>query len=114
MYSLIQPVNHHSAPASADILVLLVQVTLIPAVLYTSDVLLSLPAVVGMVCTLDPQCTDVLANTACESSQCACFSGYSGASRTGNTNTCGIVHLRCSLISSSCSWYGVYVRSSMH
>ena len=42
-------------------------------------------AVVDMVCTSTSECTDVLANTVCSSSQCACVSGYAGASCTGKT-----------------------------
>ena len=34
--------------------------------------------VVGMGCTYNSQCTDVLANTVCSSSQCACATGYTG------------------------------------
>ena len=43
-------------------------------------------AVVDMACTLDSQCTDVLANTICSSSQCACVRGYTGTTCTGNTS----------------------------
>ena len=38
-----------------------------------------------MGCTSSSQCTDVLANTTCLSSQCACVSGYIGTTCTGKT-----------------------------
>ena len=40
-------------------------------------------AVVGMVCTSPSQCTDLLPNTVCLSSQCACDYGYTGTTCTG-------------------------------
>ena len=38
-----------------------------------------------MGCTLTSQCTDLLANTDCLSSQCACDNGYAGTACTGKT-----------------------------
>ena len=40
-------------------------------------------AVVGMVCTSPSQCTDLLPNTDCLLSQCACNYGYTGTTCTG-------------------------------
>ena len=40
-------------------------------------------AVVGMECTSTPVCAELLANTVCLSSQCACDNGYTGTLCTG-------------------------------
>ena len=40
-------------------------------------------AVVGMGCMSPSQCTDLLSNTDCLSSQCACDNGYTGTNCTG-------------------------------
>ena len=39
--------------------------------------------VVGMECTSTPVCAELLANTVCLSSQCACDNGYTGTLCTG-------------------------------
>ena len=44
-------------------------------------------AVVGMGCSSTSQCTDLLVNTNCSSLQCACVSGYTGTTCSGNTLT---------------------------
>ena len=41
--------------------------------------------VVGMDCMYNSQCTDVLDNTVCSSSQCACATGYTGNDCTGKS-----------------------------
>ena len=40
-------------------------------------------AVVGMVCTSTSQCTELLPNIDCLSSQCACDYGYTGTTCAG-------------------------------
>ena len=44
-------------------------------------------AIVGMECTTPSQCTDLLPNTDCLSSQCACDYGYTGGTCTGKAKS---------------------------
>ena len=59
--------------------------------LYNIYLYFTVSAIVGMGCTSSSQCTDVLANTTCLLSQCACVSGYIGTTCTGKTTLNAVI-----------------------